>query len=126
MATALNNPTGFVLLASTGAAGTPLTAGTPVFLTWTAPNDGNLHRIQVFSALNVTSSETGGAVGLGWTQPDGSVIAAAAQLFAAGLGISTNWTPQFRLVKAGTSVTVAQTSGLSGGAAVLYAEIWGS
>lgn len=114
------------LVATTGPAGTPLTAGTPTFLTWTAPNDGNMHRIIVFTAMQVSSADTGGAVGLGWTQPSGNSQAPASQIFAANLGTGPQWNSQLRLVAPGSTVTIQQSSALTVGAAIFYGEIWAS
>ena len=48
------------LLASTfaagGLAGFALQNATPNILTWTAPNDGNYHRVVVAASIGVTSS----------------------------------------------------------------------
>ena len=50
------------LVATTGVNGFMLQNATPNILSWTAPNDGNMHRLIVFATLHVTSSETGGKV----------------------------------------------------------------
>lgn len=113
------------LLAATPVAGFALQNGTPNILTWTAPADGQMHRVLVHAGLRVTSAETGGAVTLTVIQPDGSTYAPGA--FAGGSG--TNATSGFTAmhpVQAGSTVTLAQSSALTAGAAVVWAELWGS
>jgi hypothetical protein len=116
---------GFTLLASTGAAGFALQNGTPTILTYAFPNDGLLHRFQIWGILACTVNETGGALGASYTAPDGT--GSTPSLLAAGqtVGLS-NLTTRTSMAKANTSVSVLQTSALTGGAAVLYVEIWGS
>lgn len=85
-----------------------------------------MHRFTIFSNLDITVTETGGAVTYFYTPPVGAQQSHT--LFAAGQGVSiplpTNLQPL--TVAPGTTVTVQQTSALSAGAATLYAEIWGS
>jgi hypothetical protein len=113
------------LQAATPAAGFALVNGTPTILTWTAPNDGQQHRVQVFASLHVTSTETGGVINLTGVFPDGT--SATFQLIAGSQGSGTFSPNPARqiIVEAGQTVTVTQTA-LTGGAAVLWAEIWGS
>lgn len=110
------------LVATTGAAGTALVNGMPTFLTWTAPNDANIHQFNLIASLKVTSLQTGGAVAVSWTNPGGTT--STNTTFAGGLGVSEPSTQLGRAVEPGTTVTVAQTSAQSAGAAVLFAEIW--
>jgi hypothetical protein len=116
------------LLATTGLAGFALQNATPNILTWTAPNDGNMHRVVVVSTLIVTSAETGGEITVNYTDP--SNVARQRLLYAAalGTGISTpaGNTPTLINVYPGTTVVVQQFTALSAGAAGLWAELWGS
>ena len=113
------------LLATTGAAGFALQNGTPTIMTWTAPNDGALHRVIVIGELLVSSNETGGQVSMNFTDPGGTggravtLVAAAQSTGLAAVAFSA------RTVEANTAVTVTQTA-LTVGAAILYAELWGS
>lgn len=121
---------GFSLVASTGASGFALQNGTPTILSWTAPNDGQLHRVMVFGQIHVTSAETGGQVSLQYFAPFSGSVAHTSQLFAAALGTDTNgqllgFVPAIT-VGAGTTVSILQISALTAGAAVVWAEIWGS
>ena len=113
-----------VLQATTGVAGFALQNATPTIISWTAPNDGNLHRFIVICSLDVSSAETGGAVSLVCTPPGAG--AQTTSLYAGGLGTGPAYNTQERLVQPGTTVTVEQSSALTGGAATVWAEIWGS
>lgn len=120
---------GLVQQAATPVAGYTLVNGTGTIITWTAPNDGLLHRVLVMAVLHVTSNETGGQVSVTVTIPDGTV--SQKNLFSAAQNTGIFWPisfsyPQQQLVEANTAVTVAQTSALTGGAAVVWVEIWGS
>jgi hypothetical protein len=115
------------LQAATAAAGAALTDDTPVLLSWTAPDDGQLHRFAALAALAVTDDAAGGQADLTWTSPDGT--AQDEQVFAADLTtgsypLDTGYALQ--LIAPGTTVSWVQSSALTGGAAALYAEIWGS
>lgn len=116
------------LIASTDTAspnGVALVNGTPVILSWAVPADGRRHRFQLIASLTVASLETGGEVDLAWTAPDGTVISGV-PVFAAGLAAGVSAGFFSRLVKPGTTVTFSQGSALTGGAATLWAELWGS
>lgn len=113
--------------ATTPAAGTALVNGTPTILTWTAPNDGNLHPVVVCAALHVTGLETGGAIAV-------TVSAAAGQpvtntIFAGGKAVgdyqgADSGVPDTNLILGpGQTVTVVQSSALTAGAALLRAQI---
>lgn len=114
------------LQATTGPAGFALTAGTPAILTWNVPNDGRLHRIITFGDINVSSGTTGGVINIHVTDPGGT---AGTLALDAGTHGGTGFfmsTVRTLFVNPGSVVTVSQDSGLSGGAAVYYAELWGS
>lgn len=116
-----------VAVASTGLAGAALQNGTPTFLSYTLPNDGQMHRIDVYALVAVGAvAETGGAVGVGFTLPNGSVVAAGTQINAGGAGANTNnQTTVSKICAPGTTVTVAQSSALTaGGPATLYATLY--
>ena len=116
---------GIAALAATPAAGFALQNATPNIITWTAPNDGVNHRVQIFGGKRVTVGETGGVVQVNATDPGGGAI--ARQLDPGGhvAGDFVYTAAQF-LVQAGTTVTVQQSSALTVGASVTWAEIWGS
>jgi hypothetical protein len=114
-----------VLQATTGINGIALVNGTPNILTWTAPNDGQMHRVQLIAQVNVTSLETGGQVTLQFT--DLTSTLQSRQMIAGGqaAGFSPLTSENAFLVKPGTTVFLTQTA-LTGGAATIWAELWGS
>lgn len=112
--TETNYPTGFALQ-----------NGTPTILSWTAPNDGQLHRFQIIPSADVTSTMTGGQVNATWTYPDGNGDGGG---LVSGGQVAGNNGANFisRIIAAGSTVTIKQTSALTGGAAKMWAEIWAS
>jgi hypothetical protein len=115
--------------AATPVAGFALVNGTPNIISWTAPNDGLLHRAMVFAAMCVTSgSITGGNVATGFTMPNGSAVSIGT--FTGGQAfpgyVFSSFNPPPLMVQAGSVVTLAQNSALSAGTALVWAEIWGS
>jgi hypothetical protein len=119
-------PAYLTMVATTGTAGVALQNATPTFLTWTAPNDGSMHRLVVFSEMNVASTETGGLVNVGFNDPAGG--ARTRQLYAAGLASGfqepAGVTPMLNLVAPGSVCTLTQGSALTAGAATMWAEFW--
>jgi hypothetical protein len=106
------------LVATTYIAGFTLINGTPIILTWTAPNDGNMHQVLLFGQLVVSSLQTGGAVNLNYNDPAGT--GRVQQLFAGGLAAGNNVPPVTpRTVAPGSTVTVTQTA-QTAGASILY------
>jgi hypothetical protein len=115
------------LQAATPVAGTALVNGTPTIVSWTAPNDGRLHRFALFGGLSVSSTQTGGLVNLTFTAPDGS--AQNLNVFAGAL-TAAYWEINsvyqcMSLIQAGATVGIVQTA-QTAGASKLYAEIWGA
>jgi hypothetical protein len=112
--------------ASTGTTGYTLVNGTGTIISWTAPSDAGLHRFAIFAAMHVTSTETGGQITVSYTLPDAT--STAHTLFAAGAGSGDQLPalPFLATVEAGTTVSVKQATALTGGAATMWAEIWGA
>jgi hypothetical protein len=114
------------LQTATPVAGFALVNSAPTILTWNVPNDGQLHRFIVAASMDVTVNEVGGLVGIAFTMPDGTFV--PVNIFAASQNAGFN--PLFNAymysVQAGSTVTVRQFTALTGGAATLWAEIWGS
>lgn len=111
------------LIASTGAAGFAKQNATPNILTWTAPNDGALHRAMLFVLQIVTALETGGQVNMFSTGSNSLGVFAPGA--AAGKYLPT--TGQFVpvLLRSGDTVTLQQISALTaGGPTTVYAELW--
>ncbi len=110
------------LVAATPAAGFALQNGTPTILTWVVPNDGALHTLNIVMTLHVTSLETGGQITVTTTDPSGT--AANPVAFAGGAAAGSTPQQYQRLLQAGSTVTLAQTSALTAGAASIWAQIW--
>lgn len=109
------------LVASTGVNGFALQNATPNILTWTAPNDGQMHRVFLNAFIVVGAAQTGGAVTMNTTVPGG--VASNPVVFAGGLtGNQSQWFN--RLIAPGTTVTLVQSSAQTAGAATVYAELW--
>jgi len=116
------------LLATTytasGLTGFALQDATPQILTWTAPNDGNQHHVRVDTNLYVTSAETGGAIQVTSTLPNGTAVAGLQH--AAGLGTGFAHAIIEYLIEPGSTITLQQSSALTVGAATLWAELRGT
>lgn len=116
---------GLTLRAATPAAGVALVNGTPVILTWTAPADGKLHRVIVVGQVQVTGAETGGAVRMTTANP---AVTGSPFTIEAGAHAGLAYYPltaQQLTVQPGETVSITQTA-LTGGSALLFAEIWAS
>lgn len=111
--------------AATAAAGFALQNATPVIVSWTAPADGQPHRVMIITTIDITALETGGQVSATFTAPDGAVQNFN-QLFAAGQAAAAHTNQAGIIVAPGTTVTLSQTSALTAGAALIWAEIWAS
>lgn len=111
-------------VATTGAAGFALQNGTPNLLTWTAPGDSTMMvRVQTVYLQHTTSLETGGAIGLTFTEPDGTTVTHS--ISAGGLAAGTTGGTSYDIfVQGGSVVTLKQTSALTGGAGTVWAELW--
>jgi hypothetical protein len=116
-------------LAATAVAGVSLGNSTPTLISWTAPNDGAMHRVTVYIVGHVTSTATGGRIDLSVTLPDGTANTKTAigNSQAAGVYYPPSQTcPQALLLEANTTISVLQGTALTGGASTVWAEIWGS
>jgi len=116
-----------VLVATTGESGFALQNGTPTIISWTAPNDGNLHRVQLFFLVDVTSTQTGGAVQAQPISPLGDT--AFIVVFAGGASSGTSHGPANATtftIGPNTTFSLVQSSAQSAGAAKVFAEIWAS
>lgn len=112
--------------AATPAAGFTLVNGTPTILTWTPPNDGLMHRVQLWGDVNVSAGTTGGLIQIHMTDQGGT--AGTLQMDAgshAGTGFFVSASRNL-LIQGGSTLTISQDSALTAGTAAFYAEIWGS
>lgn len=114
------------LQATTGVNGFALINGTPTILSWTAPNDGQVHRVWLIAQENVTSPETGGQVNLNFRDLQGNAQSRQAIPGGAGNGFTGGFTPMAFLVQAGQTVSAVQGTALTAGAATVWAELWAS
>lgn len=112
------------LVATLGLAGAAKQNGTPIFLSYTFPNDGQMHRFIVLASEQVTVAETGGGVGLNLTVPGGAVQNAGTALFAGAKTIGGYHASDGGLVQAGSVLQVDQSAALTAGACTVWAEIW--
>jgi len=120
---------GMILLATTGASGYTLVNGTGTIISWTAPNDGNLHRFFIASGLAVTTTEVGGNILVQCEGPGGTGGTLGFNLYGsgnAGPAYDSAAHTNIIILGAGQTVTISQSAALTSGAAVLFAEIWGS
>jgi hypothetical protein len=111
-------------VADTGTAGFALQNATPAIQSWTAPNDGNAHSVQVIAQQHVTSAETGGVVQLSYTTPDGQNL--SVNMFPGGGATGNASSSPARLVAPGSTVQVQQSSALTAGAATVWSQMWAS
>jgi hypothetical protein len=119
---------GLALQAGTPLAGFALADSTGTIISWTVPNDGQLHRVLFNLSLHVTSADTGGAIQITTVAPDGTSQTNTAFATSLGTGLQkpANIANGFFPVEPGSAVTVTQSGALTVGAAILWAEIWGS
>lgn len=113
---------------TTGLGGFTLQDATPNIIAWTAPDDGNMHRAALFTTLIVTEAMTGGLIECSFTDPAGTARDRSVYPSEATAGYYTQGgdTPQLWNVAPGSVCILNQGSALTAGAAVLWAEIWGS
>jgi hypothetical protein len=114
------------LQAATPVAGYTLVNGTGTVISWTVPNDGKLHRVNAFGSLDVTSAATGGQITITYNSPDGGSAVHSFFSNSEPAGVASPSSNFAIIVEAGSTVTIAQAQALTAGAAVLWAEIWGS
>jgi hypothetical protein len=115
---------GLTLLATTGINGHALVNGTGTIISWTAPNDGQLHRVMV-ACQAFGASAIGGETAFSFTDPAGHASGAQLLTSAGPSGIAYAQ-PWFIFVEANTTVTVTQFTALTGGSATVWPELWGS
>ena len=105
---------------STPTTGFALANGTPNILTWTAPDDGQLHSVTAYAFIHVTSAETGGQVNLTWTTGG---VAAGTTLDPGGHAAGSYDGGKSFACDPGTVVSIDQATALTAGAAKVYAAL---
>jgi hypothetical protein len=78
----------------------------------------------VFLTIDVTVTEVGGQIDVTYTAPDGTVFLGQLLAGALAAGVHVLQVGSAYVVKAGTTFTVQQQTALTGGAAVVWVEIW--
>lgn len=106
-----------------GTAGVAKINGTQTVCSWTVPNDGQRHRFFAIMTQDCTVAETGGAMQLAYTMPDGHGNTRVPFAGGAGVGVSNQINGD--VVQPGSNVTFSQTSALTAGTTVNWCEIWG-
>jgi hypothetical protein len=115
------------LQATTGLGGVALINGAQNILTWTAPNDGLMHRFAVYGNFTVTVNGVGGQVNASFTDPAGNAQSRDLQDTYTGAPAFVDfYVHGFWTCAPNTTVTVRQINALTSGAVTLYAEIWAS
>ena len=110
---------------SSGTAGFTLQNATPTILgPWTAPADNQSHVVMVLGEVAVSSAETGGAIRVQFTPPNGSQIVATIDAGAHGSATVNPYSGGLLVVAPGTTVTIVQGTALTVGAAVAYTSVW--
>lgn len=112
---AIPEPPRLVRAAATPVAGSALQNGTPTFLAYTTPNDGQLHHYLLVAFLNVTVAQTGGLIILA-----GTCLGQAANInpvFAGGAGAGVSRFSAGGVVDPNTAITVGQFTAMTAGAA---------
>jgi hypothetical protein len=128
-----NGLVGQGLLATTGLSGFALQSGAGNVISWTAPNDGSMHRVLVFAHAVVTNApQTGGEVNVSFTDPDNAARVReflpggnSATGYVAPVGVSAAIAQYTYLIAPGSTFALQQTA-MSAGAETVYAELWGS
>src|SRR6516165_3274922 len=96
-----------------GTAGLLLPNSTGDLLTWTAPNDGQVHLVLVMAEYQCSVIEVGGNIVLNWTQPNGNVVTGTNNIFAAGRSVGSGQTNLTVHAAPGTVVAVHQQSAVT-------------
>jgi hypothetical protein len=113
--------------AATPATGFALINGTPTIISYTTPNDGNIHTAIVSIAKIVTSTETGGQINITYTiggQAQNLVLLGGAN--APGVFFTANAIRYVMMVDPNTTVSIVQAVALTAGASVVYVELFGA
>ena len=114
-------------LASTGTTGFALQDATPIILSWTAPNDGNLHYVAGISVLvDCTAAATGGALAV-VAYGVGGITSVADQISAGGFSVGQTIAYEKPIaLPPGQLVMLKQSGALTAGNVTVYADIWGN
>lgn len=114
---------GLAVVARTPAAGIALVNGTPNLLTWTTPNDGQIHTFMVSGGSNTTVAATGGAIQIQWTT-FGVVQITQIDAGGHGVGIFQIFLSP-RMADPNTQVVISQQTALTAGAVAAALSLLG-
>jgi hypothetical protein len=118
---------GLAPVGNSGAAGFALQNGTSTIFSWTAPNDGNVHTVELYSVKKIAVQEVGGAVAFHFTWPDGTPNSPGLYAGGQAAGLTTQVAFGYAgtvLVEPGSTISIQQSSALTGGASTLYYEVF--
>ena len=117
--------TAMPIQAETALAGYTLVNGTGTVVSWTAPNDGALHRFLILGTLAVSVATTGGSISEVWTTPNGTASGTGIALFTATKAVGVFQASVNGHAQAGTTVTIQQQTAMTAGTAVMWVTIFG-
>ena len=106
---------------TTGQSGQALVNSTPTITSFQFPSDGNAHRVVVTLQRSVTATETGGAVNVVGTSPDGNAI--NAQLQPGGKAVGVYNAEANYWVQSGSTISVTQQAALTAGTSKVWVDI---
>jgi hypothetical protein len=117
-------PTQVATMSTGGAAfGTGTGTGTALSgLTYTTPDDGQLHRVDALLDINVAVALTGGQFSLVCVDPSGSTF--KPQLIAAASGTGPTSGGVTRLVGPNTTVSIVLNSAITAGSGTYWGQLW--
>jgi hypothetical protein len=102
----------------------PLVNGTPVLLSYTIPNDGRHHSIVGYFGLEVATTMTGGQVQVHF-QDGATGYTYTGNLYAGGaVGPAIYGSSLVMRLSPGSSITITQTTALTGGSATINMAIY--
>jgi hypothetical protein len=123
---------GFQVRASTGASGYAMADSTDTILSWTVPGtagDGDMHEALLFGALYASAATTGGNLTVSYVLPNGVAVTGKPFITGTGLAAGTLVSPPagdlLLLVESGSTVSIQQSTDLTGGASVFFGLIRG-
>lgn len=115
-------------VAATPLAGYTYVNGTGTIISWTAPNDGQMHRVVLIGQIrSITVPQTGGAISMSLEYPDGSGNPSpSVNAGGNGTGGFHGFSNTVFLVQPGSTIALQQSSAQTAGSTVLWAELWAS
>lgn len=125
--TRYSTSSGLSLQASTGTTPyTLLSSGSvpQTILSWTAPTDGQLHRVVIIAMQHVATTQVAGNIDASFTDPASGTDSTFLLMGSLSSGYKNVISPLF--IAQASTITVVQQTLLTSGAGTLWCEIWGS